>query len=207
MSDQSRKAFALLGLPHDKWCAECNGEAAYSDLAPAMLSVAVVRESNLLQRIADLEGMRLACSTPKTPNALKMQIVAIISSATSLGEQRVYDLADSILNILPEVASPSPAAPSDTRRVRLAFENIRGNYVGWQDNPNFAVLEAAIAAPPAALQADCVTQSQDGARQVLQQVRKRLEAINCDGSGTITDTLWYSPHETLFDFIDNALAV
>ncbi|WP_211440940.1 hypothetical protein [Collimonas humicola] len=45
-----------------------------------------------------------------------------------------------------------------------------------------------------------------GALHALTSVRARLQEINEDGSGTITDTLWYSPTETLFDFIDAALA-
>lgn len=44
----------------------------------------------------------------------------------------------------------------------------------------------------------------DNARQVLQNVRNCLERINTQESA-ITDTLWYSDHQTLFDYIDAAL--
>ncbi len=45
-------------------------------------------------------------------------------------------------------------------------------------------------------------------RQILTEVRAALEAANNDPSGPITDTIWMPPtrNETLFDFIDAALA-
>lgn len=46
-------------------------------------------------------------------------------------------------------AQPSPPLPQQggeqiALTVRLAFENIRNNYVGWQGDPNFEVLSAAL---------------------------------------------------------------
>lgn len=41
---------------------------------------------------------------------------------------------------------------------------------------------------------------------VLVNSRNALESANEMGDGPIVDTIWYSPHETLFDYMDAALA-
>ena len=43
----------------------------------------------------------------------------------------------------------------------------------------------------------------DRLREALTSTRKRLQEAN--ECGVITDTLWYSQYETLFDYIDSAL--
>ena len=40
----------------------------------------------------------------------------------------------------------------------------------------------------------------------LKEVRETLEVANATPSGPINDTIWYSENETLFDFIDDAIA-
>jgi hypothetical protein len=39
------------------------------------------------------------------------------------------------------MSKPEMTEAEKVREVRLAFENIRDGYVGWQDNPNFNVIE------------------------------------------------------------------
>lgn len=57
------------------------------------------------QECADrLEKAEAALASATDAKELQLKLVAIISSATSLGEQRVYDLADSIMRTLPVVA-------------------------------------------------------------------------------------------------------
>ena len=37
---------------------------------------------------------------------------------------------------------------------------------------------------------------------VLSAIRKTLEVANTEPNGPICDTIWHTPHETLFDYID-----
>jgi len=46
-------------------------------------------------------------------------------------------------------------------------------------------------------------EERDRLREAMKDTRKRLQEAN--ESGVITDTLWYSQYETLFDYIDSAL--
>jgi len=46
----------------------------------------------------------------------------------------------------------------------------------------------------------------EGLREVLANTRQALEQANTTFRGPICDTIWYSDHETLFDYIDAALA-
>lgn len=54
---------------------------------------------------AALAALQQARTTATDANELQLKLVAIISSVTSLGEQRVYDLADSIMQTLPAAAA------------------------------------------------------------------------------------------------------
>ena len=45
-----------------------------------------------------------------------------------------------------------------------------------------------------------------GLREALTNTRQALERANTTPNGPICDTIWYSNHETLFDYIDAALA-
>lgn len=44
----------MISATSEEWAALCNGKEAYSDLAPAYLSVAVVREDRLNSKLAEM---------------------------------------------------------------------------------------------------------------------------------------------------------
>ncbi len=45
-----------------------------------------------------------------------------------------------------------------------------------------------------------------GLREALEEVQRVLAATNQQPRGPIVDTIWYSDHETLFDYIDATLS-
>jgi hypothetical protein len=51
--------------------------------------------------------------------------------------------------------------------------------------------------------ARCVAAANEGLTTGLKEILAKLEAEN--ERGVITDTLWYSDHETLFDFIGSLI--
>lgn len=75
----SHEVMSWTAIPFDEWRAKCNGSEAYSDFAPAMLSVAVVRETRLLARIAELEAQQTDAPV-NVPSLTDDEIVRVLHS-------------------------------------------------------------------------------------------------------------------------------
>ena len=69
-------------------------------------------------------------------------------------------------------------------------------------------LEQSLRDEIADLRARCEKAEKDAAYRLdtLKEVRETLEVANVTPNGPINDTIWYSNCETLFDFMDAAIA-
>lgn len=68
--------------------------------------------------------------------------------------------------------------------------------------------DAALIAERASLlaQLEAARAREAGLWEALTEVQRVLAATNQEPRGPIVDTIWYTPHETLFDYIDAALS-
>jgi len=73
-------------------------------------------------------------------------------------------------------------------------------------NPNYTI--EILRDENADLRARCEKAEKDAAYRLdtLKEVRETLEVANVTPDGPINDTIWYSNCETLFDFMDAAIA-
>lgn len=103
-------------------------------------------------------------------------------------DRRVDDLAALVRRLVRSLSKASPDHALPAKAVDYLQR------IGLQGSP---LRDVAINLDDVATDADIL--------HALKEVRKRLQIIN-DTESAISDTLWYSDHETLFDYIDAAIA-
>lgn len=121
--------FAQYKIDQLKWWKRLDGTPMLNDLA-VRFSEAFMEAATEKQDSAKRCKVGSVC----TPDTCRCALIC--------DEPNVY-ASDSSAQA--DVAAVRDAA-IDPVKVRHAFENIRNNYVGWEDNANFKVLEEAIRA-------------------------------------------------------------
>lgn len=79
----------LINVSNAEWEAVCNGKEAYSDLAPALLSVSVIREGRFAKEIKNLQSDNVMLKNEKQEllNQLKFLMDTVLAFPTEISKE------------------------------------------------------------------------------------------------------------------------
>lgn len=79
----------LINVSNEEWESVCNGEEAYSNLAPALLSVSVIREGHFQKKINNLTEEKAVLNKEKQELLKQLQYLVdtVVAFPTEISEK------------------------------------------------------------------------------------------------------------------------